>query len=109
IISGLLDDGNHAIGGLFVFMVCAFATLSQWVLRNVSTRPTVVGGASLLAVGSLASAATIEAGTLSGFLLSSVLVGFGFGAAFTGALRTLAAVLPPAHRASVMAAFFVVA
>lgn len=109
IISGLLDDQNHAIGGLFVFMVCAFATLSQWVLRNVPTRPTVVGGASLLAVGSVASAAAIEAGTLGGFLLSSVLVGFGFGAAFTGALRSLAALLPPAHRASVMAAFFVVA
>jgi hypothetical protein len=38
-----------------------------------------------------------------------VLVGLGFGAAFMGALRSLAAQLPPAHRAGVMSAFFVVA
>jgi hypothetical protein len=109
IVSELLESQNHAVGGLFVFMVCAFAALAQWVLRDVPTRPTVVGGAALLGIGSLATAATIEAGTLGAFLLGSVLVGFGFGAAFMGALRSLAAVLPPAHRASVMAAFFVVA
>ena len=51
----------------------------------------------------------MSAGSLDGFLLSSLLVGFGFGAAFMGAVRALASVLPPAHRAGVMAAFFVVA
>ena len=38
-----------------------------------------------------------------------MLVGLGFGAAFMGALRSLAAQLPPAHRAGVISAFFVVA
>ena len=60
-------------------------------------------------VGSLITAGTIAAGSLAGFLAGSVLVGLGFGAAFMGALRSLAAQLPPAHRAGVMSAFFVVA
>ena len=46
IISEILDDQNHAIGGLFVFSVCAFAALAQCLLRDVATRPTVVGGAT---------------------------------------------------------------
>jgi len=109
IISEIMDDQNHAIGGLFVFSVCAFAALAQFLLRDVTTRPTVVGGATLLVIGSLITAATITADSLPGFLAGSVLVGLGFGAAFMGALRSLAAQLPPAHRAGVMSAFFVVA
>jgi MFS family permease len=109
ILSEILGDQNHAIGGLFVFAVCALAALSQVLLRDVATRPTVVGGATLLAVGGVITAGTIAIDSLAGFLAGSVLVGLGFGAAFMGALRSLAAQLPPAHRAGVMSAFFVVA
>ena len=35
--------------------------------------------------------------------------GAGFGVAFLGALRALSAAIPPAHRAEVMSAFYVVA
>ena len=37
------------------------------------------------------------------------MAGAGFGVAFLGALRTLAAAIPPAHRAEVMSALYVVA
>ena len=46
------------------------------------------------------TAASISAGSLDGFLLGSLVVGFGFGAAFMGALRSLAArCLRPTGRA----------
>ncbi len=109
IIGQLHATQNHAVGGLFVFVFSACAVLGQWVLRDVGNRPTLVGGAGLLAVGSVITAASVSAGSLDGFLLGSLVVGFGFGAAFMGALRTLASTLPPAHRAGGMAAFFVVA
>ena len=109
IIGQLHATQNHAVGGLFVFVFSACAVLGQWVLRDVGNRPTLVGGAGLLAVGSVITAASVSRGSLDGFLLGSLVVGFGFGAAFMGALRTLASTLPPAHRAGVMAAFFVVA
>jgi MFS family permease len=109
IIGELHHTQNHAIGGLFVFLVCFCASIVQWALRDVSTRSTVVGGASLLTVGSVITAIAVSNGSLDGLLFGSVLVGLGFGGAFMGALRALAAVIPPAHRASVMAAFFVVA
>ena len=109
IVNDLHPTTNLAMGGLFVFAVCAFATGAQWVLRTTTIRATLVGGAGSLAVGSAATAAAIHAGSLTAFLAGSVVVGFGFGAAFTGALRSLAAVLAPAHRAGVMSAFFVIA
>jgi MFS family permease len=109
LVGQLHHTTNHAVGGLFVGGFAGCAVLAQWVLRGVDTRPTVVGGAGLLAIGSVITAASVSAGSLDGFLIGSVLVGFGFGAAFMGAVRALASVLPPAHRAGVMAAFFVVA
>lgn len=109
IIYELHSTQNHAVGGLFVFLVCALATVSQWVMRAAHNRTTLVSGAALLAIGSVITAIAVSGGSLTVFLLGSLLVGWGFGAAFSGALRSLAAVLPPAHRAGVMAAFFVVA
>ena len=58
---------------------------------------------------SAATAASIHEGSLAAFLAGSVVVCFGFGAAFTGALRLLSAALAQARRAGVMSAFFVVA
>jgi MFS family permease len=109
LIQQLHHTTNHAVGGIFVGAFAGCAVLAQWVLRQLDTRPTVVGGSALLAVGSVGTAAAVSAGSLDGFLLGSLVVGFGFGATFMGAVRALAAVLPPAHRAGVMAAFFVVA
>jgi MFS family permease len=109
LIRELHPTTNHAVGGLFIGAFAGCAVLAQWMLRGVGTRATVVGGAVLLAVGSVLTSVAVSAGSLDGFLLSSLLVGLGFGAAFMGAVSALGSVLPPAHRAGVMAAFFVVA
>jgi MFS family permease len=109
IVGNLLNTENHAVGGVFVFGFCLFALAAQWLLRGMTNRVTLVGGASGLAVGSVITAIGVSSGSTAAFLVGTVLVGFGFGAAFMGALRSLSVVLPPAHRASVMSAFFVVA
>jgi hypothetical protein len=43
------------------------------------------------------------------YLAGSILAGAGFGAAFLGGLRALAAAIPQQHRAAVMSAFYVAA
>jgi hypothetical protein len=43
------------------------------------------------------------------FLAGAIVGGAGFGVAFLGGLRVLSAAIPPAHRAEVMSAFYVVA
>jgi MFS family permease len=109
IVGNLFGTENHAVGGAFVFVFSSLAVVSQWFLRGATNRTTLVGGATALAIGSVITAVGVSAGSTAAFLVGSVLVGFGFGGAFMGAIRSLSAVLPPAHRASVMSAFFVVA
>jgi MFS family permease len=109
IVGNLFGTKNHAVGGAFVFVFSSLAVVSQWFLRGATNRTTLVGGATALAIGSVITAVGVSAGSTAAFLVGSVLVGFGFGGAFMGAIRSLSAVLPPAHRASVMSAFFVVA
>jgi len=109
IVGNLFDTANHAVGGAFVFGFCLCAAVTQLALRDAANRTTLVGGGAALAVGSVITAVGVSSGSTAAFLIGSVLVGFGFGAAFMGALRSLSAVLPPHHRASVMSAFFVVA
>jgi hypothetical protein len=43
------------------------------------------------------------------YIFGSVIAGAGFGAGFAGGLRALVAVIPHEHRASTMAAFYIVA
>ncbi|MCW2925692.1 MAG: major facilitator superfamily 1 [Thermoleophilia bacterium] len=109
LVRGLLDIDNRAAGGLFVLGLCAAGFLAQVALHHRSTRTAVVGGAATLTIGSVVSAIGVHTEGVAPFLIGSVLVGFGFGGAFMGALRSLAAELQPGHRASVMSAFFVVA
>jgi hypothetical protein len=52
------------------------------------------------------SAAT---GSADVYVAGAVVGGGGFGVAFLGGLRVLSAAIPPAHRAEVMSAFYVVA
>ena len=70
-----------------VFSACA--VLGQWVLRDVGNRPTARRRLRAARVGSVITAASVSTARLDGFLLGSLVVGFGFGAAFMGALRTL--------------------
>ncbi len=109
VVDGLFSTQNHAAGGLFVFAFCAFAALGQWLMRGLPTRTVLVGGALSLALGSTITAITVSDGSRLGFAIGTVFGGVGFGGAFMGALRALATVIPPAERASVMAAFFVAA
>ena len=109
IVASMLSTSNHVAGGFFVCVCSALAAAAQWVLRGKSNRVVLVGGAATLAAGSAIAAVGIGASSTAAFLAGSALMGVGFGGAFMGALRSLAVVLPPAHRATVMSAFFVVA
>jgi MFS family permease len=62
-----------------------------------------------LAAGTLAIVVATATDSGAAYLAGSVVAGLGFGLAFLGGLRALTAAIPPAHRAEVMSAFYVVA
>jgi dipeptide/tripeptide permease len=83
--------------------------LSQVLWHRLPARSAAWIGAAVLAAGMALTAGSLSTGSPALFFGASAVTGLGFGLAFLGALRSLTAVVPNAHRAEVMSAFYVVA
>lgn len=105
----LFHSSDQLVGSLSVVTLAGPAAISQLVFRNSPPRAGAAAGSIALAIGLLgiALAAALDSGAV--YILANILAGTGFGAAFLGALRTLARVIPPTSRSSVMSAFYLVA
>ncbi len=68
----------------------------------------MVTGALVFVVGVGATIAALAAGSLGLFYVAAVVSGFGFGAAFLGAMATVTAGVDPAQRAGLLSAVFTV-
>ncbi|RZS87437.1 putative MFS family arabinose efflux permease [Motilibacter rhizosphaerae] len=106
--AGVLGTRNHVIGGVVVFALMAAGSLASWAVRDAAPERTMSGGSLVLAVGTLVSLLALEADSLALFLVGSAVAGLGFGSAFLGAFRSLAAVARPDERAELFAALFAV-
>jgi MFS family permease len=83
--------------------------LSQLAFHRLQPRRSMAWGSLVLALGMAATVASLSTGSPVAFLAASALTGAGFGVAFMGAIRSIAAAAPLEHRAAVMSAFYVVA
>src|SRR5262245_31607498 len=105
----LFNSSNVIVSGSGIVALAGAAVVAQ--LLTARAAPWI--GAS---VGSIALAAGMALIVLAAardssvaYLTGSILAGAGFGAAFLGGLRALAAAIPHQHRAAVMSAFYVAA
>jgi MFS family permease len=107
--ASLFHTSDHLVAGLGVFALAGSAAASQVVFGRAAPWLGVTLGSIALATGLLLivlSAATDSSGV---YLAGAIVGGAGFGVAFLGGLRVLSMAIPPAHRAEVMSAFYVVA
>ncbi|MEU7411298.1 MULTISPECIES: MFS transporter [Streptomyces] len=109
IIRDLLGLHSGLLNGATAFIEPAAAAAAGIFLGRLPARRTVlVGGA-----GVLLGTAVIEAGVVTGMLsllwAGGVIGGVGFGASFSGAIRTIAPLVPPHQRAGLFAAVCLVA
>jgi predicted MFS family arabinose efflux permease len=98
IVSG---SGTDALAGAAVVAQLLTARCAPWLGASV--------GSIALAAGMVLIVLAAAGDSSAAYLAGSILAGAGFGAAFLGGLRTLAAAIPHQHRAAVMSAFYVVA
>jgi predicted MFS family arabinose efflux permease len=105
----LFHTSNHLVAGVGVFTLAASGAVSQLVLGRTPPWAGATFGSVALAVGLLMIVASAGEDSTALFLAGGVVGGAGFGVAFLGALRSVSAVIPPAHRAEVMSAVYVVA
>ena len=94
---------------LGVFVLAGSASVAQIAFGRSVPWAGAAGGSLALALGMVLIVLASDADSGALFLIGAVVGGAGFGVAFLGALRALSAAIPPAHRAEVMSAFYVVA
>jgi MFS family permease len=109
LVTELMHTHSHLAGGAAVLALAVPGALSQVIWHRLPARSAAWIGAAVLAAGMALTGGSLSTGSAALFFAASALTGLGFGLAFLGALRSLTAVVPDAHRAEVMSAFYVVA
>jgi MFS family permease len=105
----LFHTTDHFVAGTSVFILAGSGAAAQLLFGRVAAWRAATLGALALATGLLLIVLATSNDSSALFLAGAVIGGGGFGVAFLGALRALSAAIPPAHRAEVMSAFYVVA
>src|SRR5215475_4971052 len=105
----LFDSSNVIVSGSGIVALAGAAVVAQ--LPTARTAPWIGAGVGsiALAAGMVLIVFAAARDSSAAYLAGSILAGAGFGAAFLGGLRALAAAIPHQHRAAVMSAFYVAA
>jgi MFS family permease len=105
----LFHTPDHLVVGLSVFALAGSGAAAQLLFGRTAPWAGAVGGSIALATGLLLIVLAAAEDSAAVYIAGAIVGGAGFGVAFLGALRHLSAAIPPAHRAEVMSAFYVVA
>jgi MFS family permease len=105
----VFGTGNHLITGLSLFLLAGVGSVAQLAYGHRAAWLGAMAGSFALAVGVALIVLAAAEDSAAALIVGSIVGGAGFGLAFLGSLRALSARIPPAHRAGVMSAFFVVA
>jgi predicted MFS family arabinose efflux permease len=105
----LFNSSNVIVSGSGIVALAGAAVVAQ--LLTGRTAPWIGAGVGsiALAAGMVLIVFAAARDSSAAYLAGSILAGAGFGAAFLGGLRALAAAIPHQQRAAVMSAFYVAA
>ncbi|MEU9366819.1 MFS transporter [Streptomyces avermitilis] len=109
IIRDLLGLHSGLLNGATAFVEPAAAAVAGLFLGRLTARRTIfIGGAGVL-LGTAVIEAGVAAGMLSLLWVGGIIGGVGFGASFSGAIRTIAPLAQPHQRAGLFASVYLVA
>jgi hypothetical protein len=95
------------VGGLVVSALTLSGALSVLSLRSIPAGRILRGGIIVLAIGVAITLAGVQAQLVWLMLAGTVVSGTGFGAAFSGSMRTVLPLAKPDERAGLLSAFYV--
>jgi MFS family permease len=95
------------VGGLVVSALTLSGAISVLWLRSASPRRMLSGGTVVLAVGVVITLAGVREQLVWLMLVGTVISGIGFGAAFSGTMRTVLPLAKTDERAELLSAFYV--
>lgn len=99
---------NHLAGGLLILALNGTGVFGSLALRGSAPERALVLGGLVFAAGVAGTVAALVSGSVALLFLAAIVTGFGFGAAFLGAVATITRGVASGHRAGLLAAVFVV-
>jgi MFS family permease len=108
LVAEVFGIDNHLVGGLLILALNGTGILGSLALRTSPPERALLVGALVFTVGVAGTVGAVFVGSAAMLFTSAVVTGFGFGAAFLGAVATITAGVAPGHRAGLLAAVFVV-
>ena len=109
VTAGVLGNTSHVVGALPIFVMTGISAIASVRLREAHPKTTAQAGLTALAIGVALALLAITDKSTGLFLVATAVVGLGFGPAFAGAFRTLAAQAPIDHRAGLVSSILAVA
>lgn len=106
LVAGVFDVQDHVVGSLVILALNGTGLIGSLTMRGVAPARLMVVGALVFAVGVGGTVAALSVGSLALFFVTTIVSGFGFGAAFLGAMATVTAGVDPGQRGSLLAAVF---
>jgi MFS transporter len=107
VVATTMGVASPWVGGLVVATLMLTAAIAVAACRNWPARRLVLSGPGALSIGVAVSLAGIAQHQVVLLLAGTVIAGFGFGAIFSGAMRSLLPTAKPDQRAGLLAAFYV--
>jgi MFS family permease len=108
LLRAMSPHSPSVLGGFILFELAMVASVTTVVLRAHDGRRQMVAGLASIIVGVAGLAAAIAAGSVTGFLIATVVAGFGFGSGLQGSIRTTVPLAEPHERAGLLAAVYLV-
>jgi predicted MFS family arabinose efflux permease len=99
---------NHLAGGLLILALNGTGVFGSLAVRGSAPERALSLGSLVFAAGVAGTVAALFIGSVPVLFVAAVVSGFGFGAAFLGAVATITAGVDGGHRAGLLAAIFVV-
>jgi MFS family permease len=99
---------NHLAGGLLILALNGTGVFGSLALRGSRPDRALMVGALVFAAGVAGTVASLFTGSVTALFAAAVVTGFGFGAAFLGAVATITHGVASGHRAGLLASIFVV-
>jgi hypothetical protein len=108
LVAGVFAIDNHIVGSLLILALNGTGVFGSLAMRPVAPEKALIAGALTFAVGVAGTIVAVLTVSVALLFVAGVVTGFGFGAAFLGAIAMITSGVAPGHRAGLLASTFVV-
>ncbi|MGR6967268.1 MFS transporter [Geodermatophilus sp. URMC 61] len=108
VAAGVFGLEDHLVGSLVIVAMQGVGAVGSVSLRNAAPHTAMTAGCLVFAAGVSGTIVSLATGSAGLFFVAAAVSGFGFGAAFLGAMATVTAGVAPGERGGLLSSVFVV-